>query len=104
MNMKKSFLRLCLEFIGITQVEFSRRMKWSPQRTNALYRIPEYGIHFNDLWQVKECLNLSDTAWIQIQRDYFSQKQKRRVGSATKVIRDESGGRKSGSLCETKGI
>lgn len=71
--MRKTYLEIVLEHIGISQAQLARLLGWSPQRVGYLCSPECKSFPFEELWFLKETLNLSDGEQVQICNEYFRQ-------------------------------
>lgn len=71
--MHRTYLEVLLEHVGITKAQLGRRLGWTPQRINYLTGESCRGFPFDELWYVKNCLNLTDKEQLLILDEYFKQ-------------------------------
>ena len=71
---KKTFLSLLLEQSGVKQADLARKLGWSPQRVGYLCVTESAQFPFEQLWRVKDALQISNKELISIQADYFERR------------------------------
>jgi len=71
---KKTFLSILLEQTNVKQADLARKLGWSPQRVGYLCVTESAQFPFDQLWRVKDALQISNKDLIAIQAEYFEQR------------------------------